>query len=158
MFCEKCGSNNHVGATNCSKCGEKMPETEGGNGFMDILSYEVPNGNVRNNADDKSVQKLEKKINNLIQAEKRLFILSFASIALSVILLISLVVVGLNNSATLEEHSDNIHMLDNKVDDLSKKNEKNNETDEEKNSLDMKKIEEGIKDIGNSLGSKANGN
>lgn len=123
MFCEKCGSNNPVGAVVCSKCGEKMPATEGGNGFKDILSMDVPVAASQpastNSADYKTVQKLEHKINRVVQAEKKLVILSLISIIVSAILIIALIFVSSSSNENYDMIIDGYKKLENKYDKLA---------------------------------------
>ena len=156
MFCEKCGSNNPVGAKSCAMCGEKMPDTKDGNGFKDILSCEVPKTGSDGGVSNKSVEKLEKKLNNVIKAEKRLFILTFASIALSLILLISLVIVGLSNSYALEEHINEYNNVSKKTEKVDEKSQPNESTTDNPINIDIEDIEKTLENIGESINSKTN--
>jgi len=86
MICEKCGSNNPKNSAVCTKCGAKMPNTEICGGFADILSYKGPvsvDANV-NGVDDKTIQKLERKVNAALQTGRKLTVLTFVSLAISV--------------------------------------------------------------------------
>ena len=63
-----------------------MPETEICGGFADILSYKGPvsvDANV-NGVDDKTIQKLERKVNAALQTGRKLTVLTFVSLAISV--------------------------------------------------------------------------
>lgn len=64
MLCDKCGKSNIHGTAECSYCGDEIPQTSGGGGFADILSYNAIGGIPRS-----SVKKDMKKYENEKQSE-----------------------------------------------------------------------------------------
>ena len=90
MICEKCGSNNPKNSAVCTKCGANMPTTEICGGFADILSYNGPASSVTNvsGIDEKTIQRLERKVNAALATSRKLTILTFISLAFCVILLV----------------------------------------------------------------------
>ena len=100
MICEKCGSNNPKNSEVCTKCGAKMPTTEICGGFADILSYKGPAAApvAGSGVDEKTIQKLERKVNVALETSRKLTILTFISLAFCMIMLVCFIVTSCNFS------------------------------------------------------------
>ena len=102
MICEKCGKSNIAEVKQCIYCKADMPETSGGGGFADILSFSL-SGDVtplpkktttQESVENLNEEKILQKIESLQSSNNMNILLSLIAVGLSILLFISSIVFG----------------------------------------------------------------
>ena len=121
MICDKCGKSNISELSQCAYCGEKMPQTSGGGGFSDILTYnsvhKIPTAinpympvfgkeTKSEGVSEEEMQKLIKKSDNIIKSTRINSLFGLIAIGLSFIVLISSIVFGITTVNSVKKYKE----------------------------------------------------
>ena len=120
MICDKCGKSNISDASQCSYCGEKMPDRTRCVGFADILSFAgqveqrpiqmqqpINNDNTKQEGvSEEEMQKLFKKTDKIIKSTQKNTFFGFIAILLSLLIFITSIIVGVSTVSSVREYKE----------------------------------------------------